>query len=114
MADRIACSVPFCPRTIKGGQYREWICGIHWSLVSSSARRFKRQAGAAYRAATVKCEAIDAEAVADMREHKRPGLAPEIYERFRVAADRRDKKARQSNRAWERCKRQAIERAAGI
>lgn len=68
---RVPCVVPFCRRTTKAGNFREWICGKHWRPVSRRLKWLKRTA-------------------------KRRG-------RYDIAA-----------RTWERCKRQAIERAAGI
>lgn len=45
MAERLPCCVPFCRRTIKGGEFAEWICGEHWRLV----RRDRRMVYARYR-----------------------------------------------------------------
>lgn len=37
-ATRLACSVPYCQRTRKGGP-GEWICGKHWPLTEPTLRR---------------------------------------------------------------------------
>lgn len=74
----------------------------------------KRRAEAAYAAAKAECEAIDSEAVADAKANARLGIAREFFDRFCAASDRRAKKWAQAGRAWDRCKRQAIERAGGI
>lgn len=109
MTDRLHCSVPFCRRTIatrslpKG--HTEWICATHWRLVTRKAKRMKRLAYEAYEAAGIECEEIAAEV---------PGIRVDIFDRWRAAAARQRKKALQSNRAWERCKRQAIEAAGGL
>ena len=50
---RVFCCVPFCQRTVEGGNiapHNEWICADHWRPVSkrikalrAKARRLKRQ-----------------------------------------------------------------------
>jgi hypothetical protein len=94
MNDRLSCSVPFCRRTIKddGG---EWICQRHWMAVSPTMRRRK---------------------YLFFRRYKKrfgrngywlyPAGSPD-----RLEAVRLDRLCR---KAWEACKRAAIERAAGI
>lgn len=74
----------------------------------------KRRVEAAYAAANAECEAIDAEAVADAKANGRLGIAREFFDRFCAASDRRAKKRAQAGRSWDRCRRQAIERSAGI
>jgi hypothetical protein len=37
--DRLPCLVPFCRRTRKREQFREWLCGKHWALVDRQLRR---------------------------------------------------------------------------
>ncbi|WP_159728315.1 hypothetical protein [Methylosinus sp. Ce-a6] len=40
-------------------------------------------------------------------------VPPSLFAKLSKAAFRREKKLRQAHRLWERCKRQAIERAFG-
>ena len=87
LANRIACSVPFCRRTTPSS-YREWLCAKHWPLVSPALKARKRKAEGLLR----RVRALD----------------PDI---------RRDLELKFSHHAWtawERCKAQAIERAMGI
>lgn len=118
MADRLGCCIPFCRRTICKDRlpagHSEWICTIHWRLVTRKAKLMKRRSEAAYEAAEGECQTIDAEAVADAKASGHPGIRREFLDRFCVASDRRSKKRKQAARAWERCKRQAIEAAGGL
>lgn len=92
--DRIACCVPFCRRTCKGGD-GEWICGTHWMAVPARLRRRKYRFFRLYR--------------------RRYGdnfwgvYPPGSADRFGAV-----KLDRLCDKAWERCKRAAIELAAGI
>lgn len=108
----IPCVVPHCPRSTQG-DFPEWICGPHWQAVSKRARRFKRLAEKRWRAAKAECEAIDREGYEFAKAHG-GGVLQSIVDRFGVASDRRARKSAQADRAWERCKRQAIEAAGGI
>jgi hypothetical protein len=115
MTARIPCSVPFCRRTASRDRHpncTEIICGKHWRLASKKARSFKVKAERAYERARSRCEAISAEG--DECARHNGGVHTGIIERFRAAADVRDKAAQRCRRAWERCKRQVIERAMGI
>jgi len=115
MTARIPCCVPFCRRTTRNdGSFTEWICAKHWRLVGRKAKLIKRRAEAAYKTADIECQAIDAEAVADAKAKGIHGIDREFLDRFSAASDRRFRKAKQSNRAWERCKRAAIEAAGGL
>lgn len=78
MPDRHPCLVPYCRRTCKPGDFREWICGKHWPLVDKHLKRRRARLRRMWkRRQDPRIEALDA-------------------------------------RVWERCKAQAIERAAGI
>jgi hypothetical protein len=77
--------VPFCRRTTRE-RYHEWICGRHWPTVD---RRFRRRLS---RLRRIAIRARD-------RLHDRA-----TFDRALALFDV----------TWERCKRQAIERAAGI
>lgn len=88
MPDRIACIVPFCPRTRgdrKGDPLTpnmEWLCQVHWPLVP---KRLKR------------------------RRSKLRRLARRTSDTTRLARIKRADIA-----AWKACKAAAIERSAGI
>ncbi|RWX72509.1 hypothetical protein [Mesorhizobium sp. M2A.F.Ca.ET.039.01.1.1] len=117
MTDRIGCLVPFCRRTTAARRlpagHTEWICSAHWRLVSRKAKLMKRRAEEAYEAARMICVQIDAEGV-ECAKANGGGVHQEIIYRYSVAAGFAAKKGRQANRAWDRCKRQAIEAAGGI
>ncbi|TIN80719.1 MAG: hypothetical protein E5Y09_02530 [Mesorhizobium sp.] len=96
MTDRVHCCVPFCRRTCKGDPSRhEWVCGIHWRCVSTTLRRRKSRLFRRYR-----------HLFAD--QHFSVFPAGSIRRLHAVKLDRL------CDKAWERCKRAAIERAAGI
>ncbi len=97
MTARVPCCVPFCRRTT-GKLYAEWICGEHWRLVPRKLKSFGRRAAAANRRAKIACEALE-----DMSDERYPDV---MLARFKAA--------KRTGRAWERCKRAAIEAAAGI
>lgn len=110
MTDRIPCCVPFCRRTASRDRFPdcdEIICGKHWRMASKKARSFKVKAEKELRRWEAKCEAIEADC-ADRPIHTGD------HERFRVAAAARQKAWDRAVRAWERCKRQAIEAGMGI
>lgn len=96
MADRIACCVPFCGRTCRGDPIRhEWVCGAHWRSVSAVLRRRK----------------------ARLFRRARHLYGDNGYWAFPAGSPRRMaavKMERVCRMAWQRCKKQAIERAAGI
>lgn len=81
---RLSCLVPFCRRTTAPGRFAEWICAKHWRLVAPDTKARRRAADRLVRKAKV-------------RQHRAlPALE------WRAA------------RAWEACKREAIEKAFGI
>ncbi|MER8923379.1 hypothetical protein [Mesorhizobium sp. LNJC384A00] len=95
MTQRLACCVPFCRRTFKDDGSSEIICGNHWRAVSTHLRRRKYKLYRRYRYL-----------YGDNGYWAFPAGSPK-----RIAAV---KLARLCDAAWMRCKRQAIERAAGI
>lgn len=98
--DRIPCLVPFCRRTTGGDQgFSEWICQPHWSAVPRSTR-------AAYNLAKRRARRIYRH-----RPHYRTfwKLPPSSPSRLAAVAVRR-----RLDDAWSRCKRAAIEVAAGL
>lgn len=114
MNARLTCCVPFCRRTYRNDRgYAEWICGPHWRGVPLRYRRFKAKAGKAYVFAVAACEVINTEGYEFAKLHD-GGISDEIMDRFSAAWDRRKLKRQQADRAWDRCKRIAIERAMGI
>lgn len=97
--DRLPCCVPFCRRTIGADKgYSEWICPKHWRVVPPEAR-------AAYALARRRARWIIARKPI-YREYWR--LLPGSPARLSAVA-----MWRRVDTAWERCKRQAIERALG-
>lgn len=111
---RISCCVPFCRRTYRNDEgFAEWICAPHWRGVPLRYRRFRRKVRAAHDAAGVVCDAINTEGYEFAKLHD-GSISNEIMDRFSAAWDRRKLKRRQADRAWDRCKRIAIERAVGI
>ena len=118
MAVRLACCVPFCRRT-RGDRKNspvtegmEWLCADHWPLVSRRTKAFRRAADAELAKAQAICDAIELEGFECAKIHG--GVTHYIMDRFRPADNRRRKARRRSWRAWERCKREAIERGMGI
>ena len=93
-ADRIKCVVPFCRRTRKP-DCTEMICGKHWRMVSRTLRDRKIRMNRRYR--------------------RRFGdNAPWDYPAGSAMRLESVKLARICGKAWEACKRSAIEAAAGI
>lgn len=93
---RVSCIVPFCKRTISAEKYGddvEFICRPHLKFVSRETRERKRQIDRRIRKLTRLFDKGD----------RRPAL-------FRLA----ERAEQLSNEVWERCKREAIEGAAGI
>ncbi|MFC5509337.1 hypothetical protein [Bosea massiliensis] len=97
MTTRIHCCVPFCRRTT-AKPYSEWICGKHWPLVPKRVKLFRRRADASLDRARAAMAAI-----LDMSDERYPDTMIAL-----------NKAHRRSQRAWERCKRFAIERAMGL
>lgn len=100
MADRLRCCVPHCRRTRKaGGAGDEWICGVHWPMVSKRTKLFRRLHGRFVR-----------------REVRRNPKVLE-YWKMKPGSPARIRAVRMwglSRLLWQRCKREAIERAAGL
>jgi hypothetical protein len=95
---RIRCCVPFCRRSAPSERHpgcQEIICGKHWRLASKALRRRRSRILRRYRAR-----------FGDRAAWTFPAGSPDRIEAVRLA--------RLDDRLWERCKAQAIERAAGI
>ena len=93
--ERVRCCVPFCRRTrAPQDRFAEWVCPTHWTAVDRRLRRLHARCKKAANKATWR--------------NPRWGWAvkdPDSVAWHAVAREAR---------VWERCKRQAIERAAGI
>jgi hypothetical protein len=101
MTLRIPCIVPYCRRTTAADRIapnNEWICQIHWRLVPATVKRRKRLADRIWDRANATFLRLYEE---------QGGYLEQQYRRALAARDVR-------GAAWQRCKRQAIERAAGI
>lgn len=97
--DRIACLVPFCRRTLRNdGGFAEWICGKHWAAVRKVTKRRRRIAERAARRASERFDTLYME---------QGGVYEPQFQRVMAAK-------RLSAALWDRCKTEAIERAAGI
>lgn len=96
---RLACCVPFCRRSVKVGEYNEWVCGKHWPLVSRSTKAEWRTVRKRVRAVTKRKP--------EYREYWR--LPPGSPARLSAVS-----MWRRYDQVWNRCKQEAIERAAGI
>lgn len=95
---RLGCCVPFCRRSRPGNE-GEWICSVHWPMVS---RRTKARRRLHHRFVR--------------REIRRNPMVAE-YWKMPAGSAERIKAVRMwglSAVIWERCKREAIERAGGI
>lgn len=96
MSDRLSCCVPFCRRTFKNDEgHEETICGKHWRLSDQHLRRRRTK----------------------MERRYRKRFGKNGYWEYPAGSPARIEAVRLWNiidRLWERCKRQAIERAAGI
>lgn len=96
MADRLSCCVPFCRRTRHNrDNTSEWICGDHWRLVPARLRKRKYRLFRLYR-----------HRYGDNSFWAYPGGSPQ-----RLGAVKLD---RLCGKAWEACKRAAIEAAVGL
>jgi hypothetical protein len=93
--ERVACCVPFCRRTFKAEGQTEVICGDHWRAIPIRYRRLKSLSGRRYRALC-----------GDKGYWEFPPGSPQRMKGHRLA--------RQCEFFWERCKREAINRAMGI
>lgn len=96
MSDRISCCVPFCRRTFKNDEgHTEVICRKHWRLASPYMRCRKTKFFRLYR-----------KRFGETPYWQYPAGSPQRLEALRI-----DKIC---ERIWKACKKQAIERAAGI
>lgn len=96
MSERLACCVIGCRRTCSGDKgYTDFLCGTHWPMVSPHLRRRKSKLFRLYR-----------RRFGDNPFWKYKGGSPDRLECVKLM--------RLCNKAWERCKVQAIERAMGI
>lgn len=94
--DRLQCIVPFCRRTTRNPEgYSAWMCRDHWKMVSKYRRRRDSRLVRRY---------VKKFGRNNYWEYK--GGSPERLEALRLA--------NMCAKSWELCKRQAIERAAGI
>ncbi|MGH6782338.1 MAG: hypothetical protein ACREB5_09560 [Sphingomonadaceae bacterium] len=113
--NRISCCVPFCRRTVAADRIApsdEWICGTHWPQVPKKVRAFKIKAARAFEKTIEAYDTINhegAECVASLRT-----VSSELKARSYAAWLHRAKAQRRCARAWERCKRRAIESGMGI
>lgn len=100
MADRLPCCAPFCRRTMRNDKgFIEWLCQKHWALVPRSTK-------AAYRTAKKRARAV-LRRKPEYREYWTfPAGSPGRLSAVRMW--------RRLDQAWDNCKREAIERAAGI
>lgn len=116
MPDRLTCIVPFCRRTRAADReprYAEWCCGDHWRLVPMKLRRFRTRCLKAVRRACEHRAAVYDQA--DAAAAKLNGLMHQDDLASCRAADGEAGHAMiRASRAWERCKRAAIEAAGGI
>lgn len=97
MSERVHCCVPFCRRTTRK-PYREWICGIHWRLVSSRTKQRRRAAVKIARRSNERFDdAYSAQGYFEESQYQRVLAARHLSEAL-----------------WERCKSEAIERAGGL
>ena len=92
---RLHCCVPFCRRTkTPQDRYAEWVCPTHWTGVDPRLRRLFRACKKAANKAT----------------WRNPRWGWAVKDLDPVASHAVEREAR----VWARCKRQAIERAAGL
>ncbi len=98
MTTRQSCCVPYCRRTCKPFHH-EWICAIHWRMVSREAKRALRLTWRRARKVVARKP--------QYREYWT--LPPGSPARLSAVAV-----WRRCEQAFERCKREAIERAVGL
>jgi hypothetical protein len=101
MNNRISCIVPFCRRTAPAEKYDgcEIICARHWRSISRDTRAFKAYAERRHRKL--------------FRRWQKAVTAGDDVTALRLAHIL-DKTFATCNRAWARCRREAIEAAVGI
>lgn len=94
---RIRCCVPFCRRTT-AQPFLEWICHVHWPMVPPRLKAKRRLAKRIARHARQRF---------DRQVQRQEGYFDPQLARVEAAFRLRDQ-------LWERCKRSAIEAAAGL
>lgn len=99
MTNRIHCCVVGCKRTRKPNPFPEWICGVHWKMVSKKTRAEHRASNYALR------RAILINPMVSTYWKMKPG-SPERLAAVQMWAT--------SAEIWERCKIEAVERAMGL
>lgn len=93
--ERLPCCVPFCRRTRRKDNFTDWICREHWVTVPRTYRRRWQQ----------------------LERHYKRRFAGQACYVFPPGSPRRldsVKLDRLCRRAWERCRRAAIETAMGV
>jgi hypothetical protein len=97
--NRTCCVVPFCRRTTaRFKQPVEWICPVHWPMVSKRTKARRRLADRIAARSDLRFR----------RQYDQQGGCTELQ------LDRALAGMSLSKKLWERCKREAIERAGGI
>jgi len=95
----VACCVPYCRRARKANGSAEWICSVHWPMVSKRTKRRR----ALQRRFT-------------RREVRRNPMVRE-YWKMKAGSPERIRAVRMwqlADQLWDRCKREVIEAAAGL
>ncbi len=113
---RLLCCVPHCRRTIAAERitpHNQWMCGNHWPLVPKRLRSFKLKADRAYVRSRDVFFTIFQEGDEYATSHG-GSVTDELKQRLYEASGRREKARQRCLRAWDRCKRRAIETAMGI
>lgn len=118
MPGRLTCLVPFCRHT--RGDWKndplpsdlsrmQWVCAEHWRAVPRQLRAIHRRAERAYVSARASMDA--ASTLMSVTPAPRP---TPLTEGWRTAGVRYKRARARADRIWNRCKRHAIEAAAGI
>lgn len=125
MTGRIGCVVPGCRRTRgdrKGDPLQpgmEWICGEHWALVDRSLKRLRARSRRRWDRRIALAKRAGARFLEESSRSATPGshayldLTP-LYASASKLRHAEDARRRILGWIWERMKRQAIERAAGL
>lgn len=99
MTERCRCLVPHCKRTTgRVPVTHEWICSEHWRRVSRYTKRRRQVAKRLMRKADGRFRKL---------YHDQKGYTDEQLQAYEAVA-------RIEQKSWERCKAEAIEKAAGI
>lgn len=99
MTERAKCLVPYCRRTSgRVPPAHEWICSDHWKPVSRATKRYRARSKRILKKAEARMQRLQA---------TQGGLT---NVQLRVL----DWAHRQEDLSWEKCKSEAIEKAAGI